>query len=112
MNSKIFFPWRVFALCAIVVLRQEVWKEEERVSDRLTGRKVHLARKPHLPLPFPSPAYICGKIMVLFALSQTQIDIDLEVVLLIFHIFFLLLVGTFPTAFNRSSKHLKCISSP
>ena len=50
MNSKIFFPWRVFALCAIVVLRPEVWKEE-RVSDRLTGRKVHLARKPPPPPP-------------------------------------------------------------
>ena len=87
MSSLIFFSWE--GLCAIVVLRPEVWKEEERVSDRLTGRKVHLARKPHLPLPLPSPAYICGKIMVLFALSQTQIDIDLEVVFLIFHILFI-----------------------
>ena len=81
MNSKIFFPWRVFALCAIVVLRPEVWKEE-RVSDRLTGREVHLARK-H-PLPLPLRIYLWEEIMVLFALSKTQIDIDLEVVFLIF----------------------------
>ena len=55
MSSLIFFSLE--GLCAIVVLRQEVWKEE-RVSDRLTGREVHLARKPPLPLPLPPHIFV------------------------------------------------------
>ena len=80
MTSFIFFlGGSLLCVPCIVVLQQEVWKED-RVSDRLTGRKVHLARKPPLLSPLPPRIYLWEEIMVLFALSQTQIDIELEVV--------------------------------